>query len=157
LADALIRVRLLTGDEHVLHAEVQAQPCDEQEFARRVEVYNYRARDQFALPVQSLVILGDDSPKWRPTTHAEEHDYSGHAVAFRLAKLLDWADKKDELRGMENPMGLFILAHLEAQRTQGDDQERARVKLDLLLRLAARKLDGEETRQWNRYLGWFFP
>src|SRR4051812_3705886 len=52
LADALIRVRLLTGDERILHAEAQAQACDEQEFARRVDLYNYRARDQFALPVE---------------------------------------------------------------------------------------------------------
>jgi hypothetical protein len=51
-------------------------------------------------------------------------------------------------------MGLFVVAHLEAQRTHGDEQERARVKLDLLLKLAARRLDEEETRQWYRYLDW---
>src|SRR5437016_3661919 len=88
-ADALIRVRLLTGDDRILHAEVQAQPTDEDEFARRVHVYNYRARDHLALPVESLVILGDDSPRWRPTRHVEQHEYSGTTFTFEPAKLLD--------------------------------------------------------------------
>jgi hypothetical protein len=154
LADALIRVHLLSGDERVLHAEAQAQACDDAEFCRRVYVYNYRAHDQFNLPVESLVILGDDNPNWRPSQHVERHDYSETTFAFRPVKLLDWAERKDELRGHENPMALFILAHLEAQRTHGDDQERARVKLDLLVRLAKRKLEADEIRTWNRYLDW---
>jgi hypothetical protein len=154
LADALIRVRLLTGDERVLHAEAQAQACEDVEFCRRVYVYNYRARDQFALPVESLVILGDDNAAWRPTTHAEQFDYSEKTFTFRPVKLLDWTDRKDELLDHENPMALFVLAHLESMRTRGDDEERARVKLDLLVRLAKRKLDGDEVRTWNRYLGW---
>src|SRR5687768_10600144 len=54
-------------------------------------------------------------------------------------------------------MGLFVLAQLGAMRTAGDDEERARVKLDLLLTLAARKLDEQEMYQWYRYLDWFLP
>src|SRR5262249_53044070 len=73
---------------------------------------------------------------------------------FRPVKLLDWAERKDDLRDHENPMALFILAHLESMRTKVDDQERARVKLDLLVRLAKRKLEADEVRTWNRYLGW---
>src|SRR5262245_6628560 len=38
-ADALLRVRLKTGDDRILHAEVQAQPTDEDEFTGRVFVY----------------------------------------------------------------------------------------------------------------------
>jgi hypothetical protein len=154
LADALIRVHLLSGDERVLHAEAQAQACEEAEFCRRVYVYNYRAHDQFNLPVESLVILGDESAAWRPSQHVERHDYSETTFTFRPVKLLDWAERKDELREHENPMALFVLAHLESMRTKGDDQERARVKLDLLVRLAKRKLDADDVRAWNRYLGW---
>jgi hypothetical protein len=154
LADALIRVRMLTGDERILHAEAQAQACDEAEFCRRVYVYNYRAHDQFNLPVESLVILGDDDPDWMPTTHVERHDYSKTVFEFEPVKLLRWADRLDELRQHENPMALFVLAHLESMRTRKDDAERARVKLDLLVRLKARKLDAEDVRQWNRYLDW---
>jgi hypothetical protein len=154
LADALIRVHLLSGDERVLHAEAQAQACDGAEFSRRVYVYNYRAHDQFNLRVESLVILGDESPDWRPSQHVERHDYSETTFTFRPVKLLDWANRKDELREHENPMALFVLAHIESMRTRGDDEERARVKLDLLVRLAKRKLEGDEVRTWNRYLGW---
>src|SRR5262249_7577329 len=62
---------------------------------------------------------------------------------------------KDRLRQHPNVMALFVLAHLEAQRTHGDDQERAKAKLDLLVLLSARKLDEEDWRHWHRFLGWF--
>jgi hypothetical protein len=153
LADALIRVRLKSGDDRVLHAEVQAQR--RAEFARRVYEYNYRGFDHFREPPEALVILGDDDPDWRPTKYAVQLNYVKLTFEFEPVKLLDWVGRKQELLGHENPMGLFVLAHLEAQRTHGDDEERARVKLDLLLKLAARRLDVDETRQWYRYLDWF--
>lgn len=153
LADALIKVRLLTGDERILHAEVQAQP--QQEFPSRAYGYHYRGHDRFGLPPESLVILADDDPRWRPARYEVALDYTRLTFEFEPVKLLDWAGREEALRDHENPMGLFVLAHLEAMRTRKDVEERARVKLDLLLRLAARRLDEEETRLWYRYLDWF--
>jgi hypothetical protein len=152
-ADALIRVRLKSGDDRLLHAEVQAQKREE--FPRRVYEYNYRGFDHFREPPEALVILGDDDPDWRPRQYAVRLRYSQLTFEFEPVKLLDWVGRKQELLDNKNPMGLFVVAHLEAQRTHGDEQERARVKLDLLLRLAARRLDEDETRQWYRYLDWF--
>jgi hypothetical protein len=153
LADKLIRVHTLSGDERILNVEVQAQP--RREFPRRVYVYNYRSDDRFGGPPESLVVLADDDPNWRPTTYEVRLHYVKMTFEFEPVKLLDWAGREQELRDHPNPMGLFVLAHLEARRTQKDDAERARVKLDLLVRLAARKLDDEETRQWHRFLDWF--
>src|SRR5207249_4371392 len=73
---------------------------------------------------------------------------------FEPVKVLDWADREEELREHPNPVALFVLAHLKSQRTREDPDERARVKLDLILRLHERKLDAEELRQWYRYLDW---
>src|SRR4051812_6040043 len=86
--DAPIRVRLLSGDDRILHAEVLAQAVDEQEFASRVRTYNHRAGEQTALPVESLVILADDRPRWKPTKYSQEHDYSKDTFEFTPVKLL---------------------------------------------------------------------
>jgi hypothetical protein len=152
LADKLIKVRTLSGDERILHLEVQAQP--RKEFERRAYVYHYRGDDRFGVPPEALVILADDDPAWRPTTYQVRLKRTRLTFEFQPAKLLDWANRQEELRDHENPMGLFVLAHLEARRTRNDD-ERARVKLDLLSRLRARKLDDQEMRQWYRFLDWF--
>jgi hypothetical protein len=56
-----------------------------------------------------------------------------------------------------NPVALFIVAHLRARQTRDDDAERTRVKLDLILRLHARKLEAEELRLWYRLLDWLLP
>jgi hypothetical protein len=153
LADKLLKVRTMTGDERILHAEVQAQR--RQEFERRAFVYHYRAHDRFGIPPEALVILADDDPGWKPTRYEYQHHYTKMTFEFQPVKLLEWADRKEELLEHENLMGLFVLAHLEAQRTQNDVEERARVKLDLLLVLAGRKLDEDETLEWYRYLDWF--
>ncbi|MFO0841790.1 MAG: hypothetical protein U0797_05230 [Gemmataceae bacterium] len=149
-ADKLLKVRAKTGDERYLHVEVQAQP--QEGFERRVFVYHYRGDDRFGLPPEAVVILADDDPDWRPTRYAVQLRRTRLTFEFDPVKLLDWDGRKDELRGHANPAALFVLAHLESRRTAGDDAERARVKLDLILRLHARKLDAEELRHWYRYL-----
>jgi hypothetical protein len=152
LADKLLRVHTLSGDERVLAVEAQAQ--HRPHFTRRVYVYHYRGDDRFGVPPEALVILADGDPNWRPTTYEVQLKYTRLTFEFEPAKLLDWAGRKDELRQHENPMALFVLAHLEAQRTHNDDAERARVKLDLLVQLDQRTLDEDDLRHWHRFLGW---
>src|SRR5436190_238892 len=73
LADKLIRIHTLAGDDRILNVEVQAQP--RQEFPRRVYVYHYRSDDRFSGPPESLVVLADDDPGWRPTTYEVRLNY----------------------------------------------------------------------------------
>jgi hypothetical protein len=151
LADKLLKARTRGGDERYLLVEVQAQP--QEGFERRLYTYHYRIDDRFGLPPAAVVILADDDPDWRPTRYVVEVWRLRLAFEFEPVKLLDWEGRKEELRGHPNP-ALFVLAHLESQRTRNDDAERARVKLDLILRLRDRKLDAEGLRQWYRYLDW---
>jgi hypothetical protein len=153
LADKLLKVKSLSGDDRYLHFEVQAQP--QGGFERRVYVYHYRGDDRFGLPVESLVVLADEDPGWRPTTYSVQLKYTRLTFEFKPVKLLDWAGRREELASHPNPMGLFVLAHLEAQRTRQDVEERAAAKLGLILKLLERKLDGEEMRHWYKYLDWF--
>jgi hypothetical protein len=155
LADKVIKVFTHAGDERILHVEVQGDR--EADFERRVFVYHYRGDDHFGLPPEMIVILADDNPSWRPTTYRVELKRTTVIFTFEPIKLLDWADRKEELANHPNPVGLFILADLESRRTRDDPEERAKVKLDLILRLRERKMTGEELRHWYRYLDWFLP
>jgi hypothetical protein len=151
LADKLLLAKANpSGDPRLLHFEAQGKK--QHEFARRVYGYNYRAYDALALPPEALVVLADDDPDWRPTRYEVVLKRTTLTFTFVPVKLLDWRPRLEELRKHENLVGLFLVAHLEAQRTAKDSQSRADVKLGLLLELAARKLDEDDTRAWYRLL-----
>jgi hypothetical protein len=153
LADRLVKVRAKgEGDPRLLHFEVQGKK--QPGFGRRMYRYNYRAFDALDLPPEALVILADGDRKWKPRTYRVVLKRTTLTFRFEPVKLLDYAGKEDWLAAHENPVGLFVLAHLEALRTAGDDEERGRVKLGLLVALAERKMDEEDTRQWYRFLDW---
>jgi hypothetical protein len=155
LADKIIKVWTRSGDERILHAEAQAQP--EPGFERRVYVYGYRSDDRFSIPAEALVILADDSPTWRPTKYEVVLKRTKLTFEFTPVKLLDWRGKEEALRSNANVMALFVLAHLEALRTRGDDTERAAVNLDLDRRLIDRKLDEQDRYQWHKFMDWLLP
>jgi hypothetical protein len=70
-------------------------------------------------------------------------------------KLIDFRGREAELEAMENPMGLFVVAHLEAMRTRTDLSEREQAKLRLLRNLRLRKMDADDFRFWERCFDWF--
>ncbi len=153
VADKLVKVRSRSGDDRYLHVEVQGQP--QEGFPRRVYVYSYRGDDRFGVPVESLVILADDDPGWRPTQYEVRLKRTRLTFDFEPVKVLDWRGREVELLRHENPVGLFLLSHLESRRTHNDPDERARVKLGLIQRLAEKRLDADDLRLWYRLLDWF--
>jgi hypothetical protein len=72
LADKLVKVWKLNGEETwvLLHIEIQNQ--EESKFNHRMFVYFYRIGDKYDKPIVSLAILGDDNPKWRPKPYETE-------------------------------------------------------------------------------------
>jgi hypothetical protein len=151
LADKLLLAKAKgSGDPRLLHFEAQGKK--QHEFERRVYGYNYRAYDVLALPPEALVVLADDDPDWRPARYEVALKRTTLTFTFVPVKLIDWLPRLEELKRHENLVGLFLVAHLEAQRTAKDIQRRADVKLELLLELASRRLDEDDTRLWYRLL-----
>ena len=66
LADALVKVYWINGEETWLYIHVEVQNQRDDDLPHRVYVYNYRIYDQYKQPITSLVILGDDEINWRP-------------------------------------------------------------------------------------------
>jgi hypothetical protein len=86
LADKLVKVRTLSGDDRYLHLEVQGDREDD--FERRMFIYQYRGDDRFGLPMEALVILADESPSWRPTKYLVKLKRTSLTFQFKPVKLL---------------------------------------------------------------------
>ena len=178
IADRLIKAFARdTGDPRYFHLEVQGKK--ERGFRRRIHVCNLRAEERFNAHVVSLVLLTDENPRWRPRRYvsgqfpvpnepAEEQPASGAAdkkrrrqryldertLSFLTVKLIDFRGKEAELESLENPVGLFVVAHLEAIRTRADPKAREQIKLRLIRNLRQRKMDLEDSRFWLDCLDW---
>ena len=156
IADRLIKhFRRRKGDPRFFHIEIQARY--QSNFPERVYTYNKRAEECVGNPVTSLVVLLDGDPDWRPEGYTIRLYERNRGLEFHTVKLTDWLGREDSLRADPNPVGLFVLAALEANRTQGDDDEREAAKLALILNLTQRNMDPDTLRQWYRYLDWLLP
>src|SRR5262249_51798577 len=123
--------------------------------------------------------LTDENPNWRPSRYVAGQfpvpsaPPEGQQVApapggkkrrrfldertlrFLTVKLIDFRGQEAELEALDNPMGLFVVAPLEALRTRNDPQAREQVKLRLIRNLRQRKMDLEDARLWLDCLDWF--
>ena len=115
------------------HVEVQGQ--GQNEFEKRMYVYNYRIFDRYDKKVASLAILADDNPSWRPGSYSYELWGSRAGLWFPTVKLLDYRDRWDRLEESTNPFASVVMAHLKALETGKDPEDRFRWKLYLIKRL----------------------
>ena len=153
LVDKLVNVyRVGSDDRRLAHIEFQA--WKEPDFPRRLHVYNYRIEDVHHQPVWTLVLLADDDPNWKPTEYCFEEEGCERTLKWPLVKLLEYADKLEELAEGENLFGWLVVAQLIARRAKDDPKTRKGWKLRLLAGLNSRNLEGEDRRQWSRYFDW---
>ncbi|WP_029630015.1 RpnC/YadD family protein [Zavarzinella formosa] len=153
--DNLTRVRLKTGDFAWLYIHVEVQSQHDARLAERIFIYHIRLFDLYGRHPVNLVILGDDSPAWRPSEYNIPHLGQTIRLPFLTAKLLDLADRIGELEQHPNPIGLMVAAHLESLLTGNDPEQRLTAKLRLVRRLTDRGASPEDIRQMYRLVDWF--
>ena len=153
-ADRLIQVARLSGERALVYIHIEVQTQHEAGFAERMYVYHYRLHDRYRQPIVSLAVLGDDRPSWRP------HDY-GYALwdcalefRFPIVKLLDYAQRRDELERDPNPFVTVVLAHLATQETRHNDTQRAFAKFALTRRLYTLGYERQQIIDLYRLIDW---
>ncbi|WP_090179637.1 MULTISPECIES: DUF4351 domain-containing protein [unclassified Duganella] len=134
VADLLAEVCVL-GDHARMLIHIEVQTRRDAAFARRVFDYNYRIDRQHARPVASLVVLADNDPRWRPTAYHRKIKGTMTMFYFSAAKLLDYANRTDELMISHNPFALITLAHLRTQQAGHDADQLYAAKWQLTKRL----------------------
>ena len=120
---------------------MEVQGYLEEEFARRMYVYNYRTFDKYGKEVVSLTVLTDRNPRYRPSRYEFKLNGFELVMKFPVVKLLDYERKEEELEGSENPFALVTLAWLRSRL----DLEKRYIKKKSLIR--------ELIKLWQR-CGW---
>jgi hypothetical protein len=154
LADKLVKVWKLSGEETwvLIHVEIQSQK--EGQFGERMFVYYYRLRDKYDLPIASLAILGDEWETWRPEPF--ESELWGCEVSFRfpMIKLLDYVPRWAELEASQNPFAIVVMAHLKTKETRNDAMARKEWKFNLTRLLYERGYERQDIINLFRFIDW---
>ncbi len=154
LADKLFKVWLTSGKEAWLLIHVEIQGRVEARFPRRMFQYNYRCFDRYHRRVISLAVLCDERPEWRPDRFVYGGWGSKMGLIFPVAKILDYAEKQEELTKHTNPFAQVVLAHLKALETRRDPARRRQWKTQLVKGLYERGWKAEDVRQLFRLIDW---
>lgn len=153
-ADKLLKVYLADGHEEWLLVHIEVQGQREADFAQRMFVYAYRLYDRYRRDIASLAILTDTAPHWRPCRFGIGRWGSHLEIRFPSIKLLDYAERQDELEADPNPFATVVLGHLAAQQTRNDENARYERKLHLTRRLYERGLSRQQIIDLYRFLDW---
>ena len=153
-ADKLYKVYKRDGTKALLliHIEVQAQK--DQKLPERMFIYNYRSYDRFHLPVLSLAILADNNKNWRPDRFSYGENGTKMELRFAIVKILDFADKWEELEQSDNIFSLCIMAQLKAMQTKNNCEQRKKWKFYLLRLLVKKGYDRQEIVELLRFIDW---
>lgn len=154
VVDKLAKVWLKSGEEEwiLIHIEVQTQV--EVDFPQRIFVYSYRLFDRYNRKVVSFAVLADDRQDWRPREFGYAMWGFEIGVRFPIVKLLDFADRVEELVKQPNPFGVVVAAHLKALETRRDPHDRRASKLALVKHLYEHGWSGDDIRKLFRFIDW---
>ena len=156
--DELVKVFLKDGSEQWLLIHIEVQSYKEQNFEERIYVYNYRIFDRYKKEVISLVILTDSDKNYRPNQYKVKRWNFKNVLEFPLVKLIDYAERKDELISSKNPFAVVVLAHLNYLETQKirDENNMLENKINLIKELFKRGFSKEIIEHLFVFIDWLF-
>jgi Domain of unknown function (DUF4351) len=105
-------------------------------------------------PAISLAILCDNNSKWRPNRYEFTAPGTRLSFEFDAVKLLDYRQRWDELEQSPNPFALVVMAHLKAQETKKDLQNRKVWKFQFIRRLYERGYNRRDVRNLFKFIDW---
>jgi len=154
LADKLVKVWRTGGEEAWVLIHLEVQSFEETNFTERMFVYHYRIYDRYKRRVASIAILGDERSGWRPNQF--ESELWGCEVFFRfpVVKLLDYQQQWSALEVSRNPFATVVMAHLKAQETRQERQERFEWKLAITRRLYEKGYEREDVINLFGFIDW---
>ncbi|MCD6508498.1 hypothetical protein J7M22_18000 [Candidatus Poribacteria bacterium] len=150
--DTLVKAFLKNGEEKwlLIHVEVQGYP--QEEFSKRMYVYNYRIFDRYNRDVVSLAVLTDEDDRFRPGPYQFMMGDFRLEMAYPVVKLLDYRDRWEEMEGDMNPFSVVVMAHLKSQEARGEVRERYAWKLRLTRLLYERGYGRNEILSLYRFI-----
>ncbi|MCS7208099.1 MAG: hypothetical protein NZ874_00830, partial [Fimbriimonadales bacterium] len=155
LTDRLVKVWLQNGDPRgvLLHFEAQSQY--QRTLEERIFTYYARLWLELRMDIASIVILGDNNPRWRPSRYVRELAGTRLDFQFRTIKLLD-LDEKRLLREAErgNPAALMLLAFRRAIGAADDVEARFAARKQLVALMMEQGYNVDDRAQLLRLMEW---
>ena len=90
LADKLMKVWRRNGAEQIVLIHTEIQGNRDEDFPKRMYIYNYRLFDRYDRPVVSLAVVGDTSATWKPRRYSYSLWGCRVGIEFPIVKLRDY-------------------------------------------------------------------
>jgi hypothetical protein len=153
-ADKLVKVWSLQDEPFHVMIHIEVQSDKDQDFPRRMYIYNYRIFDKSERPVTSLAVLADEVGSWRPNGYTSEQWGCKINFEFPMVKLIDYADKIDDLLDHTNPFAIITAAHLKTKATKDNPQERYTWKWTITRALYEKGFSTKDILNLYRLVDW---
>ena len=152
--DKLVKVYTTDGTQAyvIIHIEVQGDKVVN--FEERMYIYNYRLFDYYRTRIFSLAVLTDNNHNWRPNKFEQEIWGCELSLKFPIVKLLDYANKWEELEQSTNPFAIVVMAHLKVLETAKDEQKRYEWKLTLAKMLYEKGYSEQDVCNLFKFIDW---
>ena len=152
IADCLVEVNLLNGQEVYLLLHVEVQGDRDTNFAERMYLYNSAIYSRYRKKVTSFAILADVNKDWLPEPF--RYSYLGGETLLRYptVKLLDY--NLEALQASSNPFAPIVEANLKTKVTTNDLNTRLTEKVRIIKGLYQRNFTKDEIIQLFRAINW---
>ena len=152
--DKLLKVRLLNGTDQWLYLHIEVHMHYDPNLPKRLFIYHYRIFDRYGVSPLTLVILGDTSRKWRPTSYHYQTLGCGITLLFRICKTIDFKGKLDDPRYRHQQALFIIAAHLGIQQYRRTPQQLSDYCLELTVKLYNEGYPPSEVHLLHRLIDW---
>jgi hypothetical protein len=153
-ADALVQVRLSSGEARWIYVHIEIQGQRDPDFAQRMFTYNYRLYDRYATPIASFAVLADEAEGWKPDRFSFDLLGCRQHFEYPVVKLIECAQPLERLETDPNPFALVTAAHLRTRQTRNDPEARYQAKRTLVRLLYRHGFDRQRILDLFAVLDW---
>jgi hypothetical protein len=153
-ADKLVKVITSDVKSEIVYIHIEVQSQKDNDFERRMFTYNYRIFDKYGQFPVSLAVLADENKHWKPNAHHfEQWGFVSH-TSFPTVKLLDYADRLEELQASDNAFAILTAAHILTKRTHKNPKDRYAAKFTVTRLLYRNGWDKQKVINFFRVIDW---
>ena len=152
IADCLVEVNLIDGQEVYLLLHVEVQGDEDTKFAERMYLYNSAIYSRYRKKVTSFAILADVNQGWQPEPFRYAYLGGETLLRYPTVKLLDY--NLEALQASSNPFAPIVEANLKTKVTTNDLNTRLREKVRIIKGLYQRNFTKDEIIQLFRAINW---
>lgn len=153
--DILMRVYLKNGEHKTFLLHIEVQAYFDPFFSKRVFQYFYRISDFLQEPIETLAIMIDEDPNYRPDEYIQQFGRTKVHFIYPLFKLLDNPPPYPEGNIFSIPLEVAWYALKQNKLKTDDDLEK--LKFRLIKKLIEKKVEEEKIYALLDFINIYLP